>query len=76
MSTVSCNHKLKSESSADGDSFKPHAVTDAHLLIMVTMASTGCYLFQPLPPTLSYFWPLFISHSPHLHSATITSFHP
>lgn len=76
MSTDGCTHKLKFEQSADGDSFKPHAVMDARLLIMVTMASTGCYLFQPLPPTLSYFWTLFISHTHHLHSTTVTSFHP
>lgn len=76
MSTDSCTHKLKLEYSADGDSFKPRAVMDAPLLIMVSMASTGCYLFQPLPPTLSYFWPLFTSHPPHLHSAAVSSFHP
>lgn len=67
----SWTQKLRSERGTDGDSLEPCAVMDARLLIIVTMARTGCYLFQQPPPTRSYFWTGFISQAHHLHSTVL-----
>jgi hypothetical protein len=69
MSMGCWSHQLKFKEGTGGNSLKSPAVIDVHLVIMVTMVSTGCYLFQQLPPTLSYFQTaICISQTHHLHS--------